>query len=90
MEGNSKELYANNKANKQGFLKVKLSAGDFLTLLRNQGGTSMDDLNNFRIEANGQLSISGKTENSFNKYFIVDGQINHTELSEVNKNKSWL
>jgi len=90
VEGNSIELYADNKPNKQGFLKAKLSAGDFITLLRNQGVTSIDDLNNVRIEANGQLSISEKTENSFNKYLIVDGQINHTELSEVNKNESWL
>ncbi|EOH8749942.1 DUF421 domain-containing protein [Enterococcus faecalis] len=90
VEGNSIELYADNKPNKQGFLKAKLSAGDFITLLRNQGITSIEDLNNVRIEANGQLSISEKTENSFNKYLIVDGQINHTELNELNKKEPWL
>lgn len=35
VEGNSIELYADNKPNKQGFLKEKLLAGDFITLLRN-------------------------------------------------------
>ncbi|MBI0603806.1 DUF421 domain-containing protein [Enterococcus faecalis] len=67
------ELYADNKPNKQGFLKAKLSAGDFITLLRNQGITSIEDLNNVRIETNGQLSISEKTENSFdnNQVFMV-------------------
>lgn len=58
--------------------------------MRNQGIKSIEDLNNVRIEANGQLSISEKTENSFNKYLIVDGQINQTELNEINKNASWL
>ncbi|NSN50594.1 DUF421 domain-containing protein [Enterococcus faecalis] len=60
VEGNSIELYADNKPIKQGLLKAKLSAEDFITLLRNQGITSIEDLNNVRIEANGQLSISEK------------------------------
>ncbi|EOB3524531.1 YetF domain-containing protein [Enterococcus faecalis] len=55
VEGNSIELYANNKQNKQGFLKAKLYAGDFIKLLINQRITSIEDLNNVRIEANGQL-----------------------------------
>ena len=90
IEGDSIELYSKNRPNKKAFLKAKLSAGDFITLIRNQGVTSIDNLQNVRIEANGQLSISEKKEESFNKYLIVDGMINTTELVEIKRNDEWL
>lgn len=90
VEGNSIELYANNQANKKGFSKAKLSAGDFITLLRNNSITSIKDLNNVRIESNGRLAISVKGDNSFNKYLVVDGQINHVELEEVGITEDFL
>lgn len=90
VEGNSIELYANNKANKRGFSKAKLSAGDFITLLRNNSITSIKDLNNVRIESNGRLAISVKGDNSFNKYLVVDGQINYVELDEVGITEDYL
>lgn len=90
IEGDSIELFSENRPNKKAFLKAKLSAGDFITLLRNQGVTSIDNLQNVRIEANGQLSISEKKEDSFNKYLIVDGMINATELVEIKKSNEWL
>lgn len=90
VEGNSIELFSNNQPNKKGFFKAKLTAGDFIALLRNNGVTSIAELKNVRIESNGQLAISLKGEDSFSKYLVVDGQINQTELSEVGKNLEWL
>ncbi|MBM7690421.1 hypothetical protein BCR24_15000 [Enterococcus ureilyticus] len=90
VEGNSIELFSNNQPNKKGFFKAKLTAGDFVALLRNNGVTSIDHLKNVRIESNGQLAISLRGDDSFSKYLVIDGQINQTELSEVGKNIDWL
>lgn len=90
VEGNSIELYSNKKINKKGFLKAKLSANDFTTLLRNNGVTSVTNLRNVRIEANGQLAVSEIQDDYFNKYLILDGLISYSELEEIGKNIDWL
>lgn len=76
--------------NKKAFLKAKLSANDFTTLLRNNGVTSIKKLRNVRMEANGQLAVSEIQDNSFNKYLILDGLISYSELEEIEKTKKWL
>ena len=90
VEGNSIELYSDKKMNKKAFLKAKLSANDFTTLLRNNGVTSIKNLRNVRIEANGQLAVSEIQDDSFNKYLILDGLISYSELEEIGKTKKWL
>lgn len=74
-------------------VKQRYSLDDLLTQLRENGISSIEDVNYAVLETTGKLSVFKKNDKDNNDYplpLIIDGVINDLSLKQIKKNRNWV
>lgn len=72
------------------FKKAKITLRDFMTLVHQQGITSINELKDVWYELNGQLTIVKKGEDKISVLLVDEGKINDNQLERIDQTQEWL
>ncbi len=80
------------KVNYKEMVRQRYTIDDLLFELRQKGIKSLENIEYALLEANGKLSIFEKklTDTNYPLPLIIDGQIQYSTLSKINKTRIWL
>lgn len=90
IEGTPQMIIKNGKIDVDLALKNGLSANDLSFKLRQAGVMDIRNVKRGVFERNGQLTLVMKNEDSIKYPIILDGKIDHDELSAINKDETWI
>ncbi|MBQ9019400.1 MAG: DUF421 domain-containing protein [Bacilli bacterium] len=93
LDGNPSVIIENGKVNFKEMKKQRYNIEDLLMQLRDNSVKSINDIDYAVLETSGKLSIFKKNEDSRGDYplpLILNGEIDSTTLSKINKNVKWL
>ncbi len=90
-DGNPSVIINSGTINFKEMIRQRYNLDDLLTQLRENGISSIEDVNYAVLETSGKLSVFKKSDN--NDYpipVILDGYINDSTLKHINKNRKWV
>ncbi len=89
VDGKPTVIIKNGKLNFNEMTKLRYSLDDLIMQLREQGISSIEEVNYAVLENDGKLSIFDST-NEYPIPLILDGCINREVLKEIKKDEEWL